>query len=300
MLPPTAVTLLPDEDSWSARAKQFLRRDSFLRRAKASKTASPAKGQPEKDAPTSEQPASLSEGRLNSADTNDTLMGASPRSDADPREFSSEPQEQDFPQQDSQMDTGPSGRLENNEHGAGRGRSRSREQQQEEQGESGGTRGKTPQGLAESWPAAQQRRSGDLALQLPRLPPLRAPVGEPPPPPLPPASPRRDRASPEAEADRAMSPRSEARRFMASVSGYVSSTEGAGGAKMRRPGWWRGPAVTSWTQYRIERSRLPASCSPILARPLSTALLSLFRQALHPCCMPSHVSLPECCTYSKI
>jgi hypothetical protein len=66
--------------------------------------------------------------------------------------------------------------------------------------------------------------------------------------------------------DRPTSPRSEARGFMASVSGYVSSTEGAGGAKMRRPGWWRGPAVTSWTQYRIERDKLPPGCSPLLVQ----------------------------------
>ena len=30
MLPPAAVALLPNEDSWSELAKQFLRRESFL------------------------------------------------------------------------------------------------------------------------------------------------------------------------------------------------------------------------------------------------------------------------------
>ena len=34
--------------------------------------------------------------------------------------------------------------------------------------------------------------------------------------------------------------------------------------QMRRPGWWRGPAVTSWAQYRILRERLPSGCSPLL------------------------------------
>lgn len=87
---------------------------------------------------------------------------------------------------------------------------------------------------------------------------------------VPPLYPRRDRpgetSGRSASEERGpLSPRSEtARSFMASVSGYVSSTEGAGGAKMRRPGWWRGPAVTSWTQYRIERDKLPPGCSPLL------------------------------------
>ena len=36
------------------------------------------------------------------------------------------------------------------------------------------------------------------------------------------------------------------------------------GVQMRRPGWWRGPAVTSWAQYRIQREKLPSGCSPLL------------------------------------
>ena len=34
--------------------------------------------------------------------------------------------------------------------------------------------------------------------------------------------------------------------------------------QMRRHGWWRGPAVTSWAQYRIDREKLPSGCSPLL------------------------------------
>ena len=34
--------------------------------------------------------------------------------------------------------------------------------------------------------------------------------------------------------------------------------------QMRRPGWWRGPAVTSWAQYNIDREKLPGGCSPLL------------------------------------
>ena len=34
--------------------------------------------------------------------------------------------------------------------------------------------------------------------------------------------------------------------------------------QMRRPGWWRGPAVTSWAQYSIDREKLPGGCSPLL------------------------------------
>ena len=36
------------------------------------------------------------------------------------------------------------------------------------------------------------------------------------------------------------------------------------GMQMRRPGWWRGPAVTSWAQYRVDREKLPSGCSPLL------------------------------------
>ena len=34
--------------------------------------------------------------------------------------------------------------------------------------------------------------------------------------------------------------------------------------QMRRHGWWRGPAVTSWAQYRIDAEKLPGGCSPLL------------------------------------
>ena len=34
--------------------------------------------------------------------------------------------------------------------------------------------------------------------------------------------------------------------------------------QMRRHGWWRGPAVTSWAQYRIVAEKLPSGCSPLL------------------------------------
>ena len=36
------------------------------------------------------------------------------------------------------------------------------------------------------------------------------------------------------------------------------------GMQLRRPGWWRGPAVTSWAQYRVDREKLPSGCSPLL------------------------------------
>ena len=34
--------------------------------------------------------------------------------------------------------------------------------------------------------------------------------------------------------------------------------------QMRRHGWWRGPAVTSWAQYRIDAEKLLGGCSPLL------------------------------------
>ena len=248
------MTLLPDEDSWSSRAKQFLRRDSFLRRARAKKAASPAKGSQSnaKDgtSSTSEQPALLSEGRLDSAGTDDTLAGASPRS-LDGREFSIEPEDAAFHRQESSAEAEQHGRRPNG-HAAGE------DSADEQVGHSNGGPSESDSAgepAKNGQPSAQKEPDGTAAPRRPRLPPLLRgppsdqPSGQPPTP-----------VSP----GRGMSPRSDARGFMASVSGFVSSTEGAGGAKMRRHGWWRGPAVTSWTQYRLERSRLPPGCSPLL------------------------------------
>lgn len=89
VLPPTAVTLLPNEDSWSARAKQFLSGDSFLRRGsgkpkKRSAGAQSTKEQGEEDSHAG-QPPPL-DTRTGSTETED-VMGASPRSNADPGDF---------------------------------------------------------------------------------------------------------------------------------------------------------------------------------------------------------------------
>lgn len=267
------MTLLPDEDSWSSRAKQFLRRDSFLRRARAKKAASPAMGgQADKDGP-SEQPALLSEGRLDSVETDDTLTGASPRS-LDGREFSIEPEEAALRRQESSAgaQSGPSGQRPN---GLAAGEHSEDEHPSQSRASRGECSGRAPVGESarigaeDEQPSSQQVAESVASPRRPRLPPLLwgpssdQPSGQPPPS----ASPGRGRGPADAEGGRGMSPRSDARSFMASVSGFVSSTEGAGGAKMRRPGWWRGPAVTSWTQYRLERSRLPLGCSPILVSP---------------------------------
>ncbi|CAL8462241.1 g1772 [Coccomyxa elongata] len=261
VLPPTAVTLLPDEDSWSARAKHFLRRDSFLRRAKAKKAASPDRKQADRES--SEQPALLSDGRANSGETDDTIAGASPRSLDEVRDFHSDLDESGFRQKDNSADADvtTSGRQPNG-HAAGQHCTEQQSQQATIRSAdvSRGNRASS----ADAGSASQQQPDNVASPRPPRLPPL--PIEEPSGRAPPPASPRRGRAPADAEAGRGrMSPRSDAARsFMASVSGYVSSTEGAGGAKMRRPGWWRGPAVTSWMQYRIERSRLPPGCSPLL------------------------------------
>lgn len=279
VLPPTAVTLLPDEDSWSARAKHFLRRDSFLRRAKAKKAASPDRKQADRES--SEQPALLSDGRANSRETDDTIAGASPRSLDDVRDFSSDFNESGFRQKDSSADADvtTSGRQPNG-HAAGQ-HCTEQQSQQATISSADVSRGKGASS-ADAGSILQQQPDNVAFPRLPRLPPLptEEPSGRAPPP----ASPRHGRASGDAEAGRGgMSPRSDAARsFMASVSGYVSSTEGAGGAKMRRPGWWRGPAVTSWTQYRIERSRLPPGCSPLLVRACQMTLCNVHGN-VHAC-----------------
>ena len=262
------MTLLPDEDSWSSRAKQFLRRDSFLRRARAKKAASPAKaGQAEKEDPSggAEQPGLLSEGRLNSAETDDTLAGASPRS-LDGGEFSSEPEEAALRRQESSAgaEAGPSSRRPNGLAAGEHSEDERTSQSRASQGESSGRTESAEAAAEDGQTSAQHLTESAGTPRRPRLPPLLWGPSSDQPSGQPPASPGHSRGPADAEGARGMSPRSDARSFMASVSGFVSSTEGAGGAKMRRPGWWRGPAVTSWTQYRLERSRLPPGCSPIL------------------------------------
>lgn len=80
MLPPTAVALVPNEDSWSELAKQFLRRESFLgqlgkhgRRKKRGAHTNGAEGGD------MQRRRSTEPGRAESWNT-DELQGASPMS----------------------------------------------------------------------------------------------------------------------------------------------------------------------------------------------------------------------------
>lgn len=186
------MTLLPDEDSWSSRAKQFLRRDSFLRRARAKKAASPAMGgQADKDGP-SEQPALLSEGRLDSVETDDTLTGASPRS-LDGREFSIEPEEAALRRQESSAgaQAGPSGQRPN---GLAAGEHSEDEHPSQSRASRGECSGRAPVGESarigaeDEQPSSQQVAESVASPKRPRLPPLLwgpssdQPSGQPPPP----------------------------------------------------------------------------------------------------------------------
>ena len=76
MLPPVAVELVPNEDSWSELAKQFLRRESF--RGKHSRRKAKG-GQPDSAEGDAQHRRSAEARRAQSWDT-DELQGASPMS----------------------------------------------------------------------------------------------------------------------------------------------------------------------------------------------------------------------------
>ena len=79
MLPPVAVELVPNEDSWTELAKQFLRRESFLgQRSKHSRRRKKG-GQHDSADGAALQRHSTETGRAESWDT-DELQGASPMS----------------------------------------------------------------------------------------------------------------------------------------------------------------------------------------------------------------------------
>ena len=79
MLPPMAVELVPNEDSWSELAKQFLRRESFLgQRGKHSRRKKKG-GQQDGAAGDAQHRRSAEPRRAESWDT-DELQGASPMS----------------------------------------------------------------------------------------------------------------------------------------------------------------------------------------------------------------------------
>ncbi len=80
VLPPAAVELVPNEDSWSELAKQFLRRESFLgQRGKHSSRRKKKGGQHEGAEGDPQHRRSADPGRAESWDTDD-LQGASPMS----------------------------------------------------------------------------------------------------------------------------------------------------------------------------------------------------------------------------
>ena len=80
VLPPAAVELVPNEDSWSELAKQFLRRESFLgQRGKHSSRRKKKGGQHEGADGDLQHRRSADPGRAESWDTDD-LQGASPMS----------------------------------------------------------------------------------------------------------------------------------------------------------------------------------------------------------------------------
>ncbi len=75
MLPPAAVELMPNEDSWSELAKQFLRRESFLgQRGKHGRRKKKGASQ---DGAEIDRRRSTEPGRAESWDADD-LQGASP------------------------------------------------------------------------------------------------------------------------------------------------------------------------------------------------------------------------------
>ena len=80
VLPPAAVELVPNEDSWSELAKQFLRRESFLgQRGKHGSRRRKKGGQQEGAEGDLQHRRSADPGRAESWDTDD-LQGASPMS----------------------------------------------------------------------------------------------------------------------------------------------------------------------------------------------------------------------------
>jgi len=82
VLPPAAVELMPNEDSWSELAKQFLRRESFLgQRAKHGRRK---KKGPTHDGAEMDRRRSAEPGRAESWDADD-LQGASPMSSQEVR-----------------------------------------------------------------------------------------------------------------------------------------------------------------------------------------------------------------------
>ena len=89
MLPPVAVSLVPNEDSWSELAKQFLRRDSLLgqrgRHSRRMKKGGHPEGPPAAEGEqVPPRRRSAEPGRAESWET-DSLQGASPLSNQEVR-----------------------------------------------------------------------------------------------------------------------------------------------------------------------------------------------------------------------